>query len=373
MQVLYVVLAFFAFFHLIIFVHEFGHYFVGRSLHMAIPRFTVGAGPKLLRFIVGETTFEWRLFPIWGFVQPLGVAGPNDANILALQKEEGSLEELVQRLERRGGMDTHAAYLAQQLDGIRTLLDPKRHYYSMTGWQQIMFLIAGSVMNVVLGVVLAALSIGMEARNPTLFVVEKHATQTSTSHPDTARKGDRFYLIQRLVGKVHVTDIPTLESVLICLRLRTKGQPEQVPYNATAKEALSEAGLFTLKQYGACNWAELSHCFRVIQSAAEMPFAPDNKSRWLVERTAQEMFQFGFFRTLFWQVALSNLMIAIFNLLPVPPLDGGKIVFSFFKAVGRPLPDVISLRISLVGFAIVAVYYLFQLILMFRDLLTPQW
>jgi regulator of sigma E protease len=66
-------------------------------------------------------------------------------------------------------------------------------------------------------------------------------------------------------------------------------------------------------------------------------------------------------------VAVLSLSLGVMNILPIPPLDGGKIVIEIIEAARRrPLPRKVSLGISLAGAAV-----LFALIgyLMYADVI----
>ena len=54
-------------FGLIVFVHEFGHFFTAKLAGIKVNEFAIGMGPKLIRFGKGETKYSLRLFPIGGF------------------------------------------------------------------------------------------------------------------------------------------------------------------------------------------------------------------------------------------------------------------------------------------------------------------
>jgi regulator of sigma E protease len=60
-------------------------------------------------------------------------------------------------------------------------------------------------------------------------------------------------------------------------------------------------------------------------------------------------------------LALISLSLAIFNLLPFLPLDGGHIVFALAEKVrgGRPIPRAVFERVSVVGIALMLVLFLF--------------
>lgn len=54
-------------FNLIIFVHEFGHFFWAKKFGVKVNEFALGMGPRIFKFKKGETLFSLRAFPIGGF------------------------------------------------------------------------------------------------------------------------------------------------------------------------------------------------------------------------------------------------------------------------------------------------------------------
>ena len=54
-------------FGLIIFVHEFGHFFTAKLSGIRVNEFALGMGPKLFSFGKGETIYTLRLLPIGGY------------------------------------------------------------------------------------------------------------------------------------------------------------------------------------------------------------------------------------------------------------------------------------------------------------------
>ena len=62
---------------LLIVLHEGGHYVVARLCGMRVERFSIGFGPTLLGFKRGETTFQIAPIPLGGFVQITGM-NPNE-------------------------------------------------------------------------------------------------------------------------------------------------------------------------------------------------------------------------------------------------------------------------------------------------------
>ncbi len=50
----------------VIFFHELGHFLLAKASKVRVNEFALGMGPKILSFQKGETVYAWRLFPIGG-------------------------------------------------------------------------------------------------------------------------------------------------------------------------------------------------------------------------------------------------------------------------------------------------------------------
>ncbi len=57
---------------ILIFVHELGHFILAKKLGVAVLKFSLGFGPKLIGKKIGETEYQIAVFPLGGFVKPLG-------------------------------------------------------------------------------------------------------------------------------------------------------------------------------------------------------------------------------------------------------------------------------------------------------------
>lgn len=55
-------------FGVLIIIHEFGHFIIAKRVGVAVHEFAFGMGPKILSWKRGETVYSWRLFPVGGFV-----------------------------------------------------------------------------------------------------------------------------------------------------------------------------------------------------------------------------------------------------------------------------------------------------------------
>lgn len=71
-------------------IHEFGHFIVAKMLGIAVETFSVGFGPRLLGFRIGETDYRLSAIPLGGYVKFRG------ENLEMIQgKSEGSIDEFL--------------------------------------------------------------------------------------------------------------------------------------------------------------------------------------------------------------------------------------------------------------------------------------
>lgn len=90
------ILAFVIVLGVLIFVHELGHFITAKLAGVAVPRFSIGLGPKVWGFTIGETEYVISALPLGGYVK---MAGMGDDE--ALEKLEGGKSELEVPPERR--------------------------------------------------------------------------------------------------------------------------------------------------------------------------------------------------------------------------------------------------------------------------------
>ena len=97
------------FFELIIFSHEFGHFITAKLSGVKVNEFALGMGPRLFRFKKGETEYSFRLLPIGGYC--------------AMEGEDEDSDE-------------------------------PRSFNNAKIWKRMIIVIAGAVMNIILGFLL---------------------------------------------------------------------------------------------------------------------------------------------------------------------------------------------------------------------------
>ena len=339
------VIPFLAVLTVIVFVHEMGHYLVARWNGVAIQTFSVGFGPELIGWDDKHGT-RWRIsaVPLGGYVRFVG-----DMNAASVPDNEALAE-----------------------------VDPElapRLFANKNVWQRIAVVAAGPVANVILtfvilyvlllgygrytippviGEVVAASvaeAAGLEAgdtvvsvdgyavhgfddfqrfiatapQRPVSIVVERDgADQTIELTPEAVEVQDRFGNNQR-IGRIGVS--------------RNVDQADVSLYRPGPIEAIGmtvEEIRFIVQRTGA-----FLGDFFVGRGDVEQLGGPVK-----VAKVSGEVATLGII-ALINLTALLSLNIGIFNLLPVPMLDGGHLLYYLVEAVrGRPL----SMRVQEIGF-----------------------
>jgi len=81
----------------LIFVHELGHFLVAKASGVAVLRFSLGFGPKVIGTRVGETEYVVSLIPLGGYVKMLGEDDPDSESASADPKRSFAHQPLYKR------------------------------------------------------------------------------------------------------------------------------------------------------------------------------------------------------------------------------------------------------------------------------------
>jgi regulator of sigma E protease len=295
---------------LLIVIHEAGHYLAARASGMRVERFSVGFGPVILSFRRGETEFAISALPLGGYVKITGMAPGED--------------------DRQG--------------------DPAL-FSNQPAWRRFLVILAGPAMNYLTAVLVAwalLATVGLRAPDPSARVGALVAGMPAEAAG--LRPGDRIASVagapvaswEDLVREVqrHPGEAIALEVV------RGEGDGERLTVRLTPKDdggvgraGFARAAILVRKGAGAAlvegidrtnaNAALQLSAFGSIFSKRQQVEGPVGIARGLV-RGAREGVEP--FLGLVWTISVA---LAILNLLPVPALDGGRLVFLGYEIVTR--------------------------------------
>lgn len=307
MTFLYILLALFIF-GILVTIHEFGHFIMARKFGVCIHEFSIGMGPKILskKSKKYDTYYSLRAFPIGGFVSMLGEDGESD---------------------------DPAAFVNKKV------------------WQRILIVIAGPVMNVVLGFLLMILLVLVSGPLASTTIAEFDETATSPTYGLMAE--DRV---------IEVGDVTIHTGNELAYEVINQGYKpvdmtvirngERIELHGVMFPGMTEAGAsfgstdfrVYAEQRSFSNIVKHSY-FRSI-STVKMVF--DQLKDLIGGRYGAEAVsgpvgitkEIGNaaksgFSTLLYLVTVISINLGIFNLLPIPALDGGRFLFLIIEAIIR--------------------------------------
>jgi regulator of sigma E protease len=378
---------------LLVLVHEAGHFFTARAVGMSPRRFYVGFPPALAKVKRKGIEYGIGAVPLGGYVKIPGMHRPAPSDVdtfFGPAKDEaprlvGPLERLKRSLadgDMAGGR-THLTELAGALDvadvsrmarkgaqkGLNELADGlgADAYWRQRTWKKVLVIFAGPGTNLLFAVILFAtlfvvgsggyrLGFSMETNAPVVHDVR-------ADHPAAQiglQPGDR---ILRINGhKVDdVSQVPKLiessKGKPITLAVRRKGEsgplvlgpvrPKTEPQLSVPQASWESVKLTTVitKEIG----ASLSRLVRGNRKEVSSPVG-------IVQGSSEALAQ-GL-QTYLWVLGLLSLSLALLNLLPFLPLDGGHIVFSLIEGIrGRAVGREVYERASAIGIALVLLLF----------------
>lgn len=360
-------------------VHEFGHYLAGKILKFKINEFSVGFGPALFKKRSKKTgeLFALRLIPLGGYCAFDGEDGLEETEETAQPFAEYEQEE---KTQKDGGIVA---------TNDETYPEPKgKPFTEQAPWKRIIVLLAGAFMNYILAlffIVGMFAGIGRPLYSVMLTNPEETA-QTATMADDGLRDGDvlleinghNLYLItdymSALDGKdagetVVVTVLREGKKTKANLTLAIDADFKNMSDTRTLLHALNVYGLYTttVKQgFFETMGHSFAYSFKiggtVLRSLGELltgklgldamggPVTTIN-----VTAKAASSSVLAFLNI----AALIGVNLAVFNLLPIPALDGCKVIFCIIewirkKPVNRKVEAMIHFIgiIFLLGFAV---------------------
>jgi regulator of sigma E protease len=376
---------------LLVLVHEAGHFYTARAVGMSPRRFYVGFPPAIFKVERKGIEYGIGAIPLGGYVKIPGMHRPAPSDLdtffgLALEEapqllapverikrrlEEGDMEgarplvgELEQALEE-ASVGNGARKVAKR--GLNELKDGLGGdaYWRQRTWRKVAVIFAGPGTNLLFAILLFALLFVMGSGGYRLgFSMETDAPvvhEVRADYPAAEmglRPGDRIMsvngeqvrsggdvptLIERSGGRPIVVVVQRNGMPLPLGPVRPRAQ-EQLSIPAATWESIRLTGVIT-KEIG----ASLSRLVQGSRKEVSSPVGIVEGSSEALERGAQ---------TYLWVLGLLSLSLALLNLLPLLPLDGGHIAFSIVEGVrGRAVGREVYERVSAIGIAVVLLLF----------------
>ena len=331
-------------FSAVIAIHEFGHFIVAKLCGVQVNEFSIGMGPTIWKTVRKGTQYSLRALPVGGFV--------------ALEGEESPES---QQAEERGGVTEGDGEVSPA--GIPLNEAPV--------WQRALIMVAGAAMNFLLGFVVMLILIAAQNEPITskvIYKVEDGALCGQTG----LQAGDKILAVNHrrcFVANDILYELVRTEDYTADFTVLRDGQKVELPHvqfdtwqdddgethmslgftvygiKKTPLNVIKEAGNSVL-YYGRIIFTSLMDLLRGRESINDLS-GPVG----IVTAIGQAA-SYGW-QDLLELLVLITVNLGIFNLLPFPALDGGKVVFLLIEGVtGHAVPEKIQSGLTLAAFAL---------------------
>ena len=300
--------------------HEWGHLIVAKLCGVRVNEFSVGMGPLLFKKQKGETQYSVRLLPLGGYCS---------------------------------------------LEGEEEAVDDPRSYSSKTPLQKIAILLAGVTMNIIIAILAMTLAYaisGIPSNTLSAVTPDSPAAEAGLQAGDTIieidgikirdwnsvvtavdgyHEGDKMEIVYRRDGKTQE------------VFLTPDYDEENQRYMVGVVAGTTRNPLMCIKSGFTSTWEMNKMMLMTFQSMIRKGVKSDDVAGPVgLVRVVGQASSYGIASYLML-LALVSLNLAIFNIIPIPGLDGGKIFFILLKLIsGGRITDDMEYKATVAGMAL---------------------
>lgn len=326
-------------FILLIFIHEFGHFIAAKLLGVRVNEFAIGMGPKIVRWGKGETKYAINWVPIGGYCAMEG-------------EDETSSDD--------------------------------RAFCNKAPWRRFLIVIMGATFNLVLGLVLVAITLIPDKKFLTTTVDAFHENAVSSQYG--LQEGDEIIAVDG--RKIFTTydlsyAFSNIDDGAIDITVKRDGKKTELDDVKFQSEEIEGINYLTVDFYvkgkektftsfvGHTFDTAISNCAVVYRSLIDLitgrygisamsgPVGVTVAISSVAKQSLSDLLQV---------MALITINLGLFNLLPIPALDGGRLVFILFEMIFRkPVPQKYESIVHAVGMALLL---LLMAVITFKDIWT---
>ena len=382
---------------LIVFLHELGHFATAKYFGMPVTEFAIGMGPKIFSLKKNETTYSIRILPLGGFVNIEGMQ-PERFDLEAFKKEK--MDEIIEELKNETGNKYNDNEIEDEIfvDEVERRLSKvvekelkrqeniqKNGFFAKSPFSRFVVLIAGVVMNFIsaLAVLFIMLSVagmlppkysqaivgGVEQSskvNGRLKVNDKilaiNGKNISNWSEMTKRIGEisKNYKNEDIVLKILRDNKEITENVKLTYNKEAKG-------NILGVHLLSQKSTF--RERVKISFSMFGDYFKMTLDGVRMLITGKVAMKEMtgpvgLPKIVGEAYGQGGIFAMLGVFVLISINIGIMNLLPIPALDGGRLIFVIPEFFGIKVNKKIEEKIHMIGMIFLLVL---MLVIVFFD------
>ncbi|WP_298729237.1 RIP metalloprotease RseP [uncultured Granulicatella sp.] len=382
------IIAFLFVFSVIVIIHEFGHYYFAKKAGILVREFAIGMGPKIFQVRKGETVYTLRLLPIGGYVRMAGhdedeqEIKPGMMITIELDKEnivqklnfdehliiENSVPFQIEEADLHRSMTLSGYFVNSEekvnltvskqatiieSDGTEVVVAPiERQFNSASLWNRIKTNAAGPMNNFILSIIIFIIVGFMQGGVPSNDPVVGQVSDQSAAQEAGLQTSDKIISIDGV--DIHSWDemtsiVRSSADKTLSVTIQRNGDTKNV--SITPKSVEGQNGS-KIGQLGVTRTLDNS-----ILSILGYGFSQTISVIVLVLSALGSIFTKGFnlnqlggpvaIYSLTSQVAKNGLIdllsfmgmisanLGVMNLLPIPALDGGKLVLNFIEGIRK--------------------------------------
>ncbi len=339
--ILHNLFAFIVILSIIVFIHEFGHYYVAKKCGVKVEIFSIGFGKELFGWNdKSGTRWKFSLLPFGGYVKMFGDSNP--ASVV----DQNAVKEM-------------------------SAEDKKVSFYFQNVYKRIAVVSAGPIANFLLCILLLTVIFKVQGLTKVLPIIDQ-VQESSAAAEAGIKVGDRILtvnnteiaefddlrnivmtngekplniVLQRGTRKIDVHLTPKISSTKNIF-----GDEQKTPLIGVGASQFEYTKLGLGQAFIHANVETYNLSIAIVKAIGELITGQRSIKELsgpvkIAEYSGKSMSQ-GFIVVL-WFMAMISVNLGVANLLPIPALDGGHLFYYIIEAVrGKPLPE----RVQMMGF-----------------------
>lgn len=388
------VLWFLLIFCVVVVSHELGHFLIAKANGIKVKEFYVGFGPTIIHWTKGDTKYSIKLLPLGGACVFEGMDGALEEeekegdiakNAMAVAKgDDADVDEIASNnaMDASDDAEDLSVEIAEEND------NKKGSFLEASPWSRLATVLAGPLFNIILGFIISFILVNLIAiREP----VATQILEGSAAQIAGLQDGDRIVSMNK--DKICLYDDILLFTAMhegedIFLVYERDGEKFSTILTPLYNEeygrymlGISNSSFVTLKGADALKytWYEMRYNLKMTYGSLLMLVKGKVKSSDVsgpvgiavnvVGQTYEQTKQYGISTVIINMMNIALMLtvnLGILNLLPIPALDGGRLLFIIIELLrGKPVPPK---KEALVHFIGIIFFFILIILVFFNDI-----